>query len=508
MNGLRIRGILLNGVFDAPARCLFQNMVQFNGFHGCPYCFIPGKTFKTSERGHSLVYPFNMDSANGHHELRTHTVQTQQGQQAEMNKTNGGGSVYGAKGLTWFHFLPHFDIVRGTSLDYMHCVLLGVMKMLMTLWFDKSHRNEPFSISLRISEVDRRLMQVKPPSFISRLPRSLAEVTHYKAAELKNFLLFYSLPCLFGVLPDDQYHHLTLLVYAIYSMLKDRISAEDIHDSRKKVMEFVLNLPVLYGERYLTSNIHLLLHLTDKVEDLGPLWCSSCFYFEDFNGQLRRLFHGTQSIETQIAFAVCVHQKLPQMSAFLQYGSCEKDFFKKMMEKKTQSTKEVITDNISVVGAYYGGRLTDTEQYLLSTTVGQWETVSFFNRVCIGNQLVHSKQCKTTTRRNNTIVRYRNGNMHFGQVEHFLKVKTQCPPHCASSYNKTVFYAIINVMNIVAGVADMTRSTSHMHMVPLQSPTGQLAVVPLQDICDVCICASVHEDLHFVSVLPNRIEKE
>lgn len=272
-------------------------------------------------------------------------------------------------------------------------------------------------------------------------------------------------------------------------------------------MGFVLNLPVLYGERYLTSNIHLLLHLAYKVEYLGPLWCSSCFYFEDFNGQLCRLFHGTQSIETQIAFVVCVHQKLPQMSAFLQYGSCEKDF-KKMMEKKTQSTKEVITDNISVVGAYYGGRLTDTEQYLLSTTVGQWETVSFFNRVCVGNQLVHSKQCKTTRRRNNTIVRYRNGNMHFGQVEHFIKVKTHCPPHCASSYNKILFYAIINVMNIVADVANMTKSTSHMHMVPLQSPTGQLAVVPVQDICDVCIYASVHEDLHFVSVLPNRIEKE
>lgn len=255
-------------------------------------------------------------------------MQTQQGQQAERNKTNGGGSVYSAKGLTWFHFLPHFDIIRGTSLDYMHCVLLGALKMLMTLWFDKSHRNEPFNISSRISEVDRRLMQVKPPSFISRLPRSLAEVTHYKAAELKNFLLFYSLPCLFGVLPDDQYHHLTLLVYAIYSMLKNRISAEDIHDSRKKMMGFVLNLPVLYGEMLLTSNIRLLLHLADKVEDLGPLWCSSFFYFEDFNGQLCRLFHRTQSIETQIAFVVCVHQKLPQMFAFLQYGSCEKDFFK------------------------------------------------------------------------------------------------------------------------------------------------------------------------------------
>lgn len=256
----------------------------------------------------------------------------------------------------------------------------------------------------------------------------------------------------------------------------------------------------------MTSNIHLVLHLVDKVEDLGPLWCSSCFYFEDFNGQLRRLFHGTQSIDTQIAFAVCVHQKLPQMTAFLQYGSSEKEFFKKMMEKKTQSTKEVITDNISVVGAYYSGRLTERELYLLTAAVGQWETVCFFNRVCVGNQLIHSKQCKTTTRRNNTIIRY--GNMHFGQVERFIKVKNQCPPRCDSSYNKCMFYAIINVMNIVADMADVTRTTSHMHMVPLQSPTGELAVVPLQDICDVCVFASAHEDLHFVSVLPNRIEKE
>lgn len=79
------------------ARCLFQNIVQFHGFHGCPYSFILGNRFKTSERGHSLVYLFNKDSANGHHELRTHTMQTKQGQQTELNKTNGGGSVYGTK---------------------------------------------------------------------------------------------------------------------------------------------------------------------------------------------------------------------------------------------------------------------------------------------------------------------------------------------------------------------------------------------------------------------------
>lgn len=46
-----------------------------------------------------------------------------------------------------------------------------------------------------------------------------------------------------------------------------------------------------------------------------------------------------------------------------------------------------------------------------------------------------------------------------------------------------------------------------MHMVPLQSPTGKIAVVPLQDKCDDCVSASAHEDLHLVSVLPSRIKK-
>lgn len=72
--------------------------------------------------------------------------------------------------------------------------------MLATLWFDKSHEQEIFSISSRVVEVDRRLMAIKPPSFIPRLQRSLSEISHYKAVELKNFLLFYSLPCLIGIL--------------------------------------------------------------------------------------------------------------------------------------------------------------------------------------------------------------------------------------------------------------------------------------------------------------------
>ena len=46
---LLVKGILLSAVFDSPARCLFQEFVQFNGgAMGCPFCKPPGETVGTA----------------------------------------------------------------------------------------------------------------------------------------------------------------------------------------------------------------------------------------------------------------------------------------------------------------------------------------------------------------------------------------------------------------------------------------------------------------------------
>lgn len=47
-------------------------------------------------------------------------------------------------------------------------------------------------------------------------------------------------------------------------------------------------------------NQHMLLHLTKSVYDHGPLWSSSLFVFEDWNGDLGNYFHGTQNIANQV----------------------------------------------------------------------------------------------------------------------------------------------------------------------------------------------------------------
>ena len=55
------------------------------------------------------------------------------------------------------------------------------------------------------------------------------------------------------------------------------------------------------GSRYVLMNQHMLLHLKKSVIDHGPLWCSSLFVFEDWNGDIGNYFHGTQNIANQVS---------------------------------------------------------------------------------------------------------------------------------------------------------------------------------------------------------------
>lgn len=92
-----------------------------------------------------------MDSGNGLHELRTHEFFTKCGEDAEVKRASSGkvSPVLGVKGLSWFNYLPHFNIIRGVAIDYMHCVLLGVMKMFLSLWFVR-----PTEMNLSASQIN------------------------------------------------------------------------------------------------------------------------------------------------------------------------------------------------------------------------------------------------------------------------------------------------------------------------------------------------------------------
>ena len=61
--------------------------------------------------------------------------------------------------------LPKYDIVKCTVVDYVHCVLLGVKKMVLGLWFNSEHFAELWYCGKKVSTRDERLAKIKPPNY-------------------------------------------------------------------------------------------------------------------------------------------------------------------------------------------------------------------------------------------------------------------------------------------------------------------------------------------------------
>ena len=108
--------------------------------------------------------------------------------------------TYGVKGPTTLSLLPEFDCVQGFPIDYMHTILLGVTRSQAKLWFDSSFSSSECYIGRKTKLVDERLLKFQPPDFTILTPRSISERKLCKASEWRNWLLFYSLLSLSGIL--------------------------------------------------------------------------------------------------------------------------------------------------------------------------------------------------------------------------------------------------------------------------------------------------------------------
>ena len=214
-------------------------------------------------------------------------------------------------------FLPNHDICRGTAIDYMHCICLNVVRQLASLWFDAAHSSEIWSCCASLSKVDSRMesIQPRPPSTITRVTRSVSKKKFWKASEYRAWLFFYSIPVLYNILPDAYYQHYILLCEAkIYILCSSSISPEALNKSTKLLQHFYFKFSTLYSKRYLSCNMHQLLHLVDSVNELGPLFTTSCFDHEDTNGVLAKMIHSHARTDTQIVSSFSILHQMWQLS--------------------------------------------------------------------------------------------------------------------------------------------------------------------------------------------------
>lgn len=285
---------VLCSVTDLPAKAEVLNMSYYNGEYACITCEDPGMTVKQG-KGHAKCYPYrDLESR--------YTRRNEEGVFANMSSGSNKNRSKGFKGHSPLHKLYNFNIVDGTVPDYMHGVLLGVTKTLLSKWFSPSESRKNYFIGKHIKAVSNRMNSIKPPYNIERLPRDLEKhYLHFKATELQSWLLYYSIPCLKGFLPEEYMENFVCFSEAIYILLGDQITPVDLEKSVDLLNQFYASFQRLYGDGSCGLNVHnVAVHLPEYVQMWGPIWCWSCFPFEDANAMLLQSVHGTGNVLKQI----------------------------------------------------------------------------------------------------------------------------------------------------------------------------------------------------------------
>lgn len=389
---------------DLPARAAAQNIMQFNGECGCTACEHPGMTCATG-LGHNRVYPpLSYDPLPRTKERMI--------EQAELAVTNNLEHVKGVKGPTIAATIPCFDIATSFVPDYMHCVLAGVVTMLMNLWFDSKNKRKPFYINKPSQErINTDILEILPPDFTNRTPRHLKFRKYYKDAEIRDFLLNYLPIILKDILPKKYYQHFLLLVCGIRILLQDKISINELELADFFLMLFVQHVKDLYGLEKCSYNVHQLTHMVDAVKRWGPMWVWSTFPFEDGNGYFKKINHGPNKVDMKIV------NTIKMLNAY--YVLKNKLYTNANCGESTTGCVLGVVKQVSI-------NLMELEclQDLITShglQVNNNNIIFVYARAKINNQVFTSEHYRKQKKRNNYTVSW-NSSQNFGTIQFFITI--------------------------------------------------------------------------------------
>ncbi|XP_051807764.1 uncharacterized protein LOC127535044 isoform X2 [Acanthochromis polyacanthus] len=462
---------------DSKARPAMQNTTQFNGYFGCGFCLHPGTLVeKQVKYTVTAEYP----------ERESKDMLADMEMAVEQHK-----SVRGVKGPSPLINMPYFDIVWGFIPDYMHAVLLGVVRQLTELFLHSS--NQPYynGSPTTMQVLNKRMSCIKPPHLITRLPRPLSECRHWKASEWRAWLLFYCLPVLNGVLQQRYFRHLSLLVSSVFILLKEQITFDEINKADEMLFEFVARVQLIYGEAQMTSNVHLLTHLCKSVKLWGPLWAHSAFVFENANGCLLKLVHGTKSIAMQVATKFLLFKSIPILTTHFAVSDNVKKFC--LVDGRLKGAKSypdcTVLDN--------GRVMKTTEEEKTAFSAAQREPPQELD---IHKRMVHrglvftSANYSRSKRRKDCYVKLTNGT--YGEIQSI--VSTDVVPEVYVLLKKLDTGAVFSLWQDYGFVSHIRR---------VHRTDSSLCLVSVKDLVEKCIVLKIGEET-YICDFPNAYERD
>lgn len=210
MNSELFKFYITHASLDLPAKAAVQQITQYNGYDSCSYCEHPGEKTPKGIR-YTILHP---DCPKRDHENMISTIQ---------KVLTSKGVVKGIKGLSPMIGFQKYDLAKSFTIDYMHGILLGVTKNLLSFWWDSENHKSSFYIApAQKRYINQRIKSIKPCRFINRRIYSLDDYKQFKASQFRHFLLYFH-PVLNGFLGKKYYEHFQLLSAAIFILYSFKI---------------------------------------------------------------------------------------------------------------------------------------------------------------------------------------------------------------------------------------------------------------------------------------------
>ncbi|XP_025154467.1 uncharacterized protein LOC112588511 [Harpegnathos saltator] len=165
----------------------------------------------------------------------------------------------------------------------------GVMKKLLLLWLS-GYQTSRLS-GHKLTELSEILIAMRKwiPNEFARKPRSLDELTRWKATELRVFLLYLGPVMLLNILPEDNLLHFNALHCSMRILCHPVDCFRNNRYSRDLLIQFVEIFKQLYGNDTIIYNVHNLIHINEDVLMFGPLDDFSAFPFENYMQSIKKM---------------------------------------------------------------------------------------------------------------------------------------------------------------------------------------------------------------------------
>lgn len=253
-------------ICDTPAKAAILGIKNHGGYSSCPACFVVGDyinnrmTLQETDARKRTDESFRQREDHDHH-----------------------------KNITILAELD-IDLVAQFPLDYLHIVLLGVMKKflkMLTLGTIESllHSRNINAINKRIKNITSSI----PKEFQKHYLPSISKLHEYKASHFRSFLLYVGPFVMQDIIGKEQYNHFMCLHVAIYLLCHEKLPNNIINFCKNLLDKYVNDFKIVYGKHHIVYVVHALCHIADDVLRHGNLEKFSSFPYESFNYKIKNM---------------------------------------------------------------------------------------------------------------------------------------------------------------------------------------------------------------------------